>query len=127
MPEFVAALDIAAVHRGNGTSVVKLQGELDVATAPRLDVTIRRLVEHGSTDIVIDLGQVTFVDSEGVAALLRSRRLLAAVNGELVLTGPIGQVTSRGVAMSGLDHVVRASVPNPVAATCQRTRADLRA
>jgi anti-sigma B factor antagonist len=113
MPDFFAALDITTMEMGNERSVVKLQGELDVATAPRLDVRIRRLVEEGNTDIVIDLSEVTFIDSEGVVALLQARRHLAPVNGELLLTGPMGQVTSRGVALSGLDHVVRASIPNP--------------
>lgn len=47
------------------------QGELDLATAPQLEAEIARLRSHGVGSIVLDLRQLTFMDSTGLRLLLR--------------------------------------------------------
>jgi anti-anti-sigma factor len=46
-------------------------GELDIATAPQLDDTIRELVESGFDQVVLDLANVEFLDSTGLRLILR--------------------------------------------------------
>ncbi len=46
-------------------------GELDIATAPRLEGTIRELLESGFDHIVLDLANVEFLDSNGLRLILR--------------------------------------------------------
>jgi anti-sigma B factor antagonist len=51
--------------------VVLAQGELDVATVPRLEQEVRELRAAGSASIVLDLRELTFMDSTGVRLLLQ--------------------------------------------------------
>jgi anti-sigma B factor antagonist len=46
---------------------IVLVGELDLATAPRLAEALRTLTTH----VVVDLRQLTFIDSTGLQLLLR--------------------------------------------------------
>ena len=58
-----------------------LAGELDIASAPILEATIASLCDNGTTRIVLDLRDLTFMDSTGLRALLAADRLCAA-NGQ---------------------------------------------
>jgi anti-sigma B factor antagonist len=74
----------------DGTAVLELAGELDVATAELLRERIRDLLGHG-TDVhrlVLDLAGLEFLDVTGLGALLEARRKLAALGGTLVLRRP---------------------------------------
>jgi anti-sigma B factor antagonist len=46
-------------------------GELDVATVPRLEAEIARLRSQEFATILLDLRQLTFMDSTGLGLLLR--------------------------------------------------------
>ena len=73
-----------------GTAVLKLAGELDVATADLLRERVRDLLGHG-TDVhrlVLDLAGLEFLDVTGLGALLETRRKLAALGGTLALRRP---------------------------------------
>lgn len=54
---------------------LSLAGELDVATAPRLQATIDRLCEEGAREIVLDLHELTFIDSSGLRLIFTSEQL----------------------------------------------------
>lgn len=55
-------------HLG-GDRLVIVQGELDVATAPELGDLLRRLLLSGHA-VRLDLGDVTFMDSNGLTILM---------------------------------------------------------
>jgi anti-sigma B factor antagonist len=57
-------------HRDGSAVTVSASGELDLGTAPALDAELRRAAP-GSTDIVVDLRDLAFIDSAGVHVLLR--------------------------------------------------------
>jgi len=68
-------LRIQAGTRGD-RHVLVLNGELDVASAPVLERILEDLcAEGGAKEIVLDLGGVEFVDSSGLKAILRGKRL----------------------------------------------------
>jgi anti-sigma B factor antagonist len=46
-------------------------GDLDVATVPQLEAEITRLRSRGFATILLDLRQLTFMDSTGLGLLLR--------------------------------------------------------
>jgi anti-anti-sigma factor len=46
-----------------------LHGELDIATAPELVAMLARLRHHNHA-VVLDLAQVTFIDSTGLTTLM---------------------------------------------------------
>ena len=55
--------------------VVGLSGEIIMDVVPDLkDEIERHVLETGKTDLVADLGHVTFMDSSGVGLLLGTRR-----------------------------------------------------
>jgi anti-sigma B factor antagonist len=57
-------------------SVVVVEGELDLSTAPRLKWTLLDALEAGSTQLVVDLSQVTFMDSTALGVLVGVNRKL---------------------------------------------------
>jgi anti-anti-sigma factor len=63
-------LQIDIGHR-DGATVLSIEGEIDLATAPMLDEKIRAAVEADAEGtVVIDLDQVEFMDSSGLQVLL---------------------------------------------------------
>ena len=65
------------------------RGELDVATADGLADSLIALA--GST-VVIDLADLSFMDSSGIAALVKARNQIADESHGLVLTRPADNV-----------------------------------
>jgi anti-anti-sigma factor len=60
--------DLTVARDDRGASRITLRGELDLATAPRLE---HALADAGE-DVVIDLRGLTFMDSTGVRVLLEA-------------------------------------------------------
>ena len=56
---------------GNDGVVVTLRGELDVVAAAEVSETLRRNLASGQR-LLVDLGEVTFIDSTGLAAIVKS-------------------------------------------------------
>jgi anti-sigma B factor antagonist len=75
----------------DGQVVVVLRGELDVADAVRVVAEITEVAAR-DLDIVIDLAGLEFIDSSGVAALVRARSLALHAGGDLLLAAPREQV-----------------------------------
>lgn len=68
---FAFGLDVSAPVRG--TTTVVPRGDLDIATAPELEGWLDDL-RRECADVVVDLSQVTFLDSSGLRVLWRARR-----------------------------------------------------
>lgn len=81
-----------AVHDVDGGTVLVVAGDLDLASAPRLAVTVERLADHPGP-VVLDLRAVAFVDSSGVSALLEVERVVEERHRRLALLRPAGAVT----------------------------------
>jgi anti-sigma B factor antagonist len=67
--------------------VVRVTGELDVATAPSLRVLLDLAAEHARR-IVVDMERVEFIDSTGLSVLLLAAQRARASNGEFVVRNP---------------------------------------
>lgn len=52
-------------------TLVEAHGELDLATVPVVEREVQELRERGVKQIVLDLREVTFIDSSGLSLLLR--------------------------------------------------------
>jgi len=67
------------------THVLALRGELDVATVRRLADPLREAIAAGKTALVVDLGELTFLDSTGLMVLLNGLRRVVRQGGNLVI------------------------------------------
>jgi anti-sigma B factor antagonist len=72
-------------RREGDTTVVVLEGELDLASAPDLERELRDAESNGSARVLIDLGGLGFMDSTGLQALLRARERANSSQHDLVL------------------------------------------
>lgn len=67
---------------------------IDAHNSTELKENILKVIEQGEINIVVHLGQVRFVDSSGLGALLSGFKNAAAKSGKLVLTNVQSQVLS---------------------------------
>jgi anti-sigma B factor antagonist len=84
--------------------VLRVAGELDAATAPELLATFDGLPVHGS-EVVVDIAEVSFIDSSGLRALLQLRQAAEATDRVLVVRRPARQAW-RLLQLSGLTGLV---------------------
>lgn len=93
------------VHsQGPGVTCVTLSGELDLLSAPSLGDTLAE-AGRGSVAMIVDLSQLTFMDSSGLHALLTARGRLAEAGCRLVLLRGDHQV-QRLFELTGVDAVL---------------------
>jgi anti-anti-sigma factor len=69
-----------------------LRGELDAASAPEFELALREALLASCGAFLIDLCDLSFMDSGGVNELLRARSLLGREERALVLVCPSGKV-----------------------------------
>jgi anti-anti-sigma factor len=104
-------LDITISAEG-ADLVLAIEGEVDLSTAP----TLRTCLEHSAADscgkVVLDLSGVTFLDSSGIAAIVRTHRTLAGTDRRLVLRNP-RRAVQRVLTISGIDGVIDVELPAP--------------
>lgn len=60
----------------DGVDFLMVEGEIDVATAPRLIAALNDAVNQAVRSVVIDLSSVGFMDSTGLALLINAHRRL---------------------------------------------------
>jgi anti-anti-sigma factor len=75
------------------TTEVRVRGEIDIATNPSFDAVLDAARGAGVHLLEMDLSQVTFMGSSGLAALLRAQRLMRERGARLVLLRPSRAVT----------------------------------
>jgi anti-sigma B factor antagonist len=76
---------VDVIHDDGARAVVVVRGEIDVASCPALNGIVADLT---CPEIVLDLAEVTFMDSSGLAALLRAERRARELGGRLLLRAP---------------------------------------
>ena len=64
---------------------VELSGELDLASAPKLDDELKHVEDGGPALIVLDLRELSFMDSSGLRALLAADARAKEAGRRLVL------------------------------------------
>jgi anti-anti-sigma factor len=85
----MAKLSIDTELSGDAT-IVKVAGRVDSETAPDLDDSLVRLQGEGVKNIVLNLGQVDFLSSAGLRAIIKAYQAAGKSGGDVRL-GPISQ------------------------------------
>jgi len=116
----MASVDVSTRDR-DGHVVVMLRGELDVADAAGVAAALA-VVAARAPEIIVDLAGLEFIDSSGVAALARGRKLARHAGGDLLLAAPQHQVV-RVLALTRLIDVFAVHVSvDEAAASAGRSR-----
>jgi anti-sigma B factor antagonist len=76
-----------SVLHDDGIAIVALNGELDLAVSAQLDAAVGGVLEDGLRLVLLDLDGLTFCDSTGLGALLRTSRRVRDAGGTCVLAG----------------------------------------
>lgn len=92
-----------AIEDVEGWRVLRLAGEIDVATAPRLRDRLVQIVTEGTPHLVVDLSGVSFIDSMGLGALVSGLKRARAHDGDLRLAGP-GEHVAKVLSITRLDQ-----------------------
>jgi anti-sigma B factor antagonist len=71
----------------SGTSILRLIGRIDAYTAPPFEKLFQKLSIDPLSCVIVDLSQVDFIDSTGLATLVIGMKRCRQQQGELVLCG----------------------------------------
>lgn len=83
-------------------TVLAVIGEVDLATAPALENAIESILGGKPGALIIDLSEVSFLASAGMAALVAAHQRAGATRIAVVADGP---ATGRQLRMTNLDQV----------------------
>jgi anti-sigma B factor antagonist len=89
------------VRRTPDEIVLVLHGEIDMGTAGRLSDAVSKALHERPSRIVLDLGGVTFCDSQGLGTLIVLSRKASHNQSLLVLTN-VGEFLLRVLDITGL-------------------------
>jgi anti-sigma B factor antagonist len=93
--------EITHTEVGERTCVVAVQGDLDLASAPELKWTLVELLNKGYRQYVIDLSELTHMDSMGLGVLVGFRKRVEG-DARLALAG-LPPTQRKLLDMTGLD------------------------
>ena len=74
-----------AVEEKDDVMVLRLDGEVDVYTAPKLKSRLIDLVDQGKFKIIVDLEKVVFMDSSGLGVLVGCLKRVRSHDGAISL------------------------------------------
>src|SRR5829696_7640144 len=83
-----------------GCRNIQIEGELDLAVAGQLDEVLTKAVTE-CTSVLVGLERCAFIDSSGIAVILRAHNRMAEEGNRLTVYSPADQVL-RVLAMTGL-------------------------
>ena len=88
------------------TRVVRVSGEIDLSNASDLLDEIGASVRSGAATIIVDLSGVTFLDSSGIAMLVKLRKRIAHSRQELRLVVPRDSPVHRVLEITRIEELI---------------------
>ena len=80
-----ADLQIADYALDSRTHVIEVDGQVDLYSAPEFKERTARVIRDGAERVILDLSQVTFMDSTGLGVLVGALKRMRAARAELLL------------------------------------------
>ncbi len=96
---------VAIVSRRGDAATLQLRGEIDLASADEFRTAIGTALRCRPTRLEIDFGQITFMDSTGLAVLIDAHRQLGQAHEAIVVLDPSAFVR-RLLDLSGISALV---------------------
>lgn len=92
-----------SIHHRPAPSIVRLHGDIDLATAPALRERLLNALRPGLRLLILDMSGVSFCDAAGLAVLIGTQRRASALGITLHLAAPRPQVI-KVLRITGLDR-----------------------
>ncbi|HEY4779382.1 MAG TPA: STAS domain-containing protein [Solirubrobacterales bacterium] len=100
-----APFEATASRLDDGVRIVSVRGELDLGTASDLEAPLEDAISSGDASVLIDLSECEFIDSTGIALIVRAWQRLdrtAEGSGRVVICSASDQVR-RVLEITGLE------------------------
>lgn len=98
--------DINIVESEKGDVIIlRVKGKLDSVLSPILEKKALELINSGHEKLVLDLGEISYVNSAGLRTLLSIKKQMKAVPGKLMLSSCRTEVLEV-MKICGFDHVL---------------------
>ncbi|MDH7482873.1 MAG: STAS domain-containing protein [Armatimonadota bacterium] len=95
-----------SVENVSEVPVLKVAGEIDLYTSPDFKSAIISIIDSGAKDIIIDLTDVSYMDSGGFGVLLGAVRKVKPLGGSINLVG-CGENIRRILSITRLDTIFK--------------------
>jgi len=89
----------------SGVVVLRARGDVDAYTAPGLRAQLHEATAGEAGLVVVDLAEITFIDSAGLGALVGAHRRMRETGGRLRIVRP-PPLVARAFELTGLDEVL---------------------
>ena len=86
-------MTIQTKREGN-TDVVAVGGRLDAVTAPEYEKAVRDLVQNGTTRLVVDFQELSYISSAGLGEIIVTLKLMKEKSGDFSVANVHGNVLS---------------------------------
>jgi len=86
-------------------TTIKLEGRLDAFNTPKLRRELDQWLDKGVIHFIIDLSDLDFIDSSGLAVLVRLLKRVRLNQGEIQLVWPHHPAPQQILRITGLDRV----------------------
>jgi anti-anti-sigma factor len=99
-------MEVIVDSQPGGICVVRLVGRLDLLTGSVVRQGVAQTIAAGNHRLIVDMAQVPFIDSSGLAALISALKAARLAGGDL----RIAQITEQArqlFELTGLDKVLR--------------------
>ncbi len=104
MAAFADSFQVSVSHESDAV-VVGVRGELDTYTAPELRARLHEVIDvEGTRALQLELSEMTFVDSSGLAVFVDALKRVRQHGGTLTLHAP-SRSTTKVLEISGLNKI----------------------
>jgi anti-anti-sigma factor len=94
------------VEREDATVVAVLSGEVDMSNAASVRLQIAESVTPDDDALIVDLSELSFIDSAGLHAVIELGTVLEERRQQLLLCVPHGSSIERAIEIVGLPHAI---------------------
>lgn len=75
------------VKKESDVSILEIEGEIDVYYSSKLEEKVKNLIAQGERKVIIDMTEVSYMDSSGLGVLVGSLKNLKKSKGDMKIAG----------------------------------------
>lgn len=99
-----APFEVRVGELEQGVRTIAVRGELDLSTAPDLETPLDEALSEGEGSLLIDLSECEFIDSTGIALIVRTwQQLGSGENGRVLAICSRNEQVRRVLEITGLE------------------------